>query len=321
MKAAILYKAGELPKYGDFPIPLTGKDEIIVNIKATSVKNIDRMRVNGTHYDSHQNYPTVVGVDGAGILDDGTRVFTGSPNGTMAEKVAVNKHWVMPIPDNVDFITAAAIPNPAISAWLSLEWKGQLKKGGKVLLIGATGITGKLAVQIAKHLGAAKVVAMGRNPIGIRALKKLGADVVISLDQADTPIKEALRSEIKDQPFDVIIDYLWGEPAELVLNVVSGHDINGIAHLTRYVQIGEMAGSSIVLPAAALRSILLEISGLGGGSIPGEILKRVQFEILPKIFELTAAGLLTIEVETARIENVETAWQKDVTGKRLVILI
>ncbi|MEO7215887.1 zinc-binding alcohol dehydrogenase family protein [Mucilaginibacter sp.] len=321
MKAAVIHQAGDIPKIENIAEPIAKPHEQIVNVTAASIKNLDRMRAKGLHYDKYTSFPAVVGIDGVGKLEDGKRVYTSSPNGMMAERVAIAKGYALPIPANVDDVTAAALPNPAISAWLSLVWKGQLKKGSCVLISGATGITGKLAIQIAKHFGAAKIVATGRNPHALEQLKSLGADVVISLRQSDEEIKQALKVEAQQQPFDIVVDYLWAHPAELILEVLSGHDLNALPHPVRFIQVGEMAGSNITLPAAALRSSMIEICGVGGGSIPMEVLKTIPTQILPEIFRLAAEGKLTIETEAISMENVEEAWQNEDNGRRIVLVL
>ncbi|MDN5289127.1 MAG: NADPH:quinone reductase [Mucilaginibacter sp.] len=317
MKAAVLYKAGEIPQYDEFTNPIPQAHEQLVYVKAASIKNLDKMRAKGAHYDQHKNYPVVVGVDGVGVLEDGTRVYAGSASGMMGEKALINKNWYVPLPDSLDDVTAAAIPNPAISAWLSLQYKGNLKKGDTVLIMGATGITGKLAVQVARHLGAGRIIATGRNT---EALNSLGADVTISLNQPDDAIKQALKAETLQNPFDVVIDYLWGKPAELVLEVLTGHDLNAAAHLTRFVQVGEMAGSNINLPGAVLRSSAIELVGSGGGSISKEQMGKIQTEILPEVFRLAAAGKLSIDTLAIPLKDVTEAWkQADLQRKRVVV--
>lgn len=317
MKAAVLYKTGEIPQYDEFTDPIPQPHEQLVYIKAASIKNLDKSRAKGSHYDKHTNYPVVVGVDGVGTLEDGTRVYAGSQTGMMAEKALISKTWYVPIPDELDDVTAAAIPNPAVSAWLSLAYKGQLKKGGTVLIMGATGTTGKLAVQIARHLGAGRIIATGRNT---EVLNNLGADVTISLNQPDDAIKQVLKAEALQNSFDVVIDYLWGKPAELVLEVLTGHDLNAAAHLTRFVQVGAMTGPNINLPAAALRSSAIELVGSGGGSISKEEIGRIQTEILPEVFRLAAAGKLSIDTLAIPLKDVAEAWkQADLQRKRVVV--
>src|SRR5215475_8061448 len=198
MKAAVLRTPGNPPHYEDFPDPQPGQDEVIVHVKAASLKNIDKAMASGSHYDSHRELPVVCGVDGVGVLDDGTRVFCGGsrpPYGMMAEQTVLSRAWCLPVPDGVDDNTAAALPNPALSSWLPLVWRAQLQPGETVLVLGATGVAGKLALQIAKHLGAGRVVAAGRNEHVLETLPDLGADATIDLGQSDQELTAAFRRE------------------------------------------------------------------------------------------------------------------------------
>lgn len=323
MKAAILHQAGDIPKYEDFSVPAAQNDhELPIKVTAASIKNLDKMRASGSHYDAYTTYPVIAGVDGVGILEDGTRVYASSKTGMMAEKTTVLKSSIVTLPAQLDDITAAAIANPAISAWLSLEFKGKLQKGGSVLIVGATGITGSIAVQLAKHMGAARIVVMGRNPVILEKLRHQGADIVISLAQSDEAVKAAVQAEKSAKPFDIVLDYLWGKYAEMILDVLTGHDLNAASHLTRYVQVGEMTGATINLKAAVLRSSFIEILGVGGGSIPLEVMKQIPSVILPAIFQLAAEGKLSIDTEVLPLSDVEAAWQKkDIPGKRIVLTI
>ena len=320
MKAAVLRTLRKPPRFEDFPDPKPSQGEVIVHVKAASLKNIDKMMASGSHYDSHTKLPVVCGTDGVGILDDGTRVFCGGsrpPYGMMAERTVVSRAWCLPIPDEVDDVTAAALPNPALSSWLSLVWRAQIKRGETVLVLGATGVAGKLAVQIAKHLGAGRVVAAGRNEEVLKTLNDLGADATIHINQPDKELTEAFIREAGHKPFDVIIDYLWGHPTEVLLDALTGHDLKAESTRTRLVEVGEMAGPTIALPAAALRSSGLELYGSGGGSIPHSAI----FDAFPQIWALAASGKLRIDIEQAPLADVETLWQRqDSPGRRLVII-
>jgi NADPH:quinone reductase-like Zn-dependent oxidoreductase len=320
MKAAVLRTLRKPPRFEEFPDPKPSPGEVIVHVKAASLKNIDKMLASGSHYESHRELPVVCGTDGVGILDDGTRVFCGGsrpPYGMMAERTVVSRAWCLPIPDEVDDVTAAALPNPALSSWLSLVWRAQIKRGETVLVLGATGVAGKLAVQIAKHLGAGRVVAAGRNEEVLKTLNDLGADATIRLDQPDKELTEAFVREAGHKLFDVIIDYLWGHPTEMLLDALTGHDLKAESTRTRLVEIGEMAGPTIALPAAALRSSGLELYGSGGGSIPHSAI----LDAFPQIWTLAASGKLRIDIEPAPLADVETVWQRqDSPGRRLVII-
>jgi NADPH:quinone reductase-like Zn-dependent oxidoreductase len=167
----------------------------------------------------------------------------------------------LPIPDALNDVTAAALPNPALSSWLPLVWRAHLKPGETVLILGATGVAGRLAVQVARHLGARRVVAVGRNPEVLKTLPDLGADTTISLDKPDRELAAALKAEADRNHFDIVLDFLWGHPTEVLLEAVTGHDVTAESRRIRLVEIGEMAGPTISLAAAALRSSGLEIYG------------------------------------------------------------
>ena len=320
MKAAVLHTLGEPPRFEDFPEPQPGQDEVLVRIKAASLKNIDKLMASGSHYDSHRQLPVVCGIDGVGVLDDGRRVYCGGsrpPYGMMAEQTVVSKAFCLPAPDGLDDSTAAALPNPALSSWLPLVWRARLKPGETALILGATGVSGKLAIQIAKHLGAGRVVAAGRNAQVLETLPSLGADATISLDQSEQDLTAAFVREARQTKFDIILDYLWGRPTEILLAAVTGHDMMAESSGIRLIEIGEMAGPRISLSAAALRSSGMEIYGSGGGSIPHTAI----FEAFPKVWALAAGGQLRIDTETVPLADVESIWQsKDLPGCRLVFI-
>jgi NADPH2:quinone reductase len=185
------------------------------------------------------------------------------------------------------------------------------------LILGGTGVAGKLAIQIARHLGAGRVVAAGRSEQVLRTLNDLGGDATIRLDQSDQELAKAFVREAGHKPFDVIIDYLWGHPTEVLLDALIGHDVKAGASRIRLVEIGEMAGPTITLPAAALRSSGLELYGSGGGSIPHSAI----FDAFPQVWALAARGKLSIDTEQAPLADVETAWQReDLPGRRLVVI-
>ncbi len=183
MNAAVLHALGQPPRYEQFPEPVAGDGEVIVQVNAASLKPIDKQLASGSHYASPRELPVVCGSDGVGHLSDGQRVFFGgtrSPYGSMAQRTVVRRAFCFPVPEGLDDETAAALPNPGVSAWLSLAYRAKLLPGESVLILGATGVTGKLAVKIAKLLGAGRVVAAGRNQEVLSKLHELGADATIA---------------------------------------------------------------------------------------------------------------------------------------------
>jgi NADPH:quinone reductase-like Zn-dependent oxidoreductase len=318
MKAAVLKKLGETPTCEEFQEPVAKDGEAIVAVRAASLKQVDRQLADGSHFASPRELPIVCGTDGVGTLDDGRRVFFGGtrpPFGTMAERTVVNRQFCFPVPDELDDATAAALPNPGVSAWLTLGYRAKLKEGENVLILGATGVTGKLAVRIAKLMGAARVVAAGRNPQALEALRSGGADATIRIGEEDDELREAFAREAANSRFDVIIDYLWGRPTEVLLSALTKKEFAHISGETRVVQAGESAGAAISLPAAVLRSSALTILGTAG--IPP---REVLAEALTKVMALGDKGELKIETERVRLADIERAWRQVRSGTRTVIV-
>jgi NADPH:quinone reductase-like Zn-dependent oxidoreductase len=319
MKAAVLHHLGQAPRYENFPDPEAGAQESLVRVRAASLKSVDKQLAAGTHYASPRELPAICGTDGVGTLGDGSRVFFGGarrPYGSMAERTVAPTAYCFPIPDALDDATAAAIPNPGVSAFLSLTHRAKLVPGERVLILGATGVTGKLAAQIAKQLGAAQVIAAGRNPQQLEKLQKLGADSTIQLNQPEDTLRKAFAEAAGEQGFNVIIDYVWGRPTEVLLSAITRSEFAAVNPETRLVQVGEGASPTIALPAAVLRSTALTILGTAGMP-PGEILVAAMHQILA----WAASGTLQIETESVPLAEVETAWQQSETPGRRRVLI
>ncbi|HEV2423284.1 MAG TPA: zinc-binding alcohol dehydrogenase family protein [Terriglobia bacterium] len=319
INAAVLHALGSVPRFEQFAEPTAGTDEAVVNVRAAALKPVDRQMAAGSHFASPRELPCVCGSDGAGILDDGTRVFFGGarrPFGTMAERTVVPRAFCFPIPENLDDLTAAAVANPGVSAWLSLTHRAKLAPGEVVLVLGATGVTGKLAVQIARLLGAARVIAAGRNRQALAALLERGADAVIQIDRPEGELRAAFAHEAGETGFQVIIDYLWGRPTESFLAAITRPELELANSEMRLVQAGESAGPTISLPAAALRSTALTILGTAG--IPSHDLLTAAFQ---QVMTRAAAGQIRVDTDQAPLADIEEAWTRpDTGGRRLVIV-
>ncbi len=318
MNAAVLHALGKPPRYEQFPEPTAGDGEMIVHVHAASLKPVDKQIASGSHYASPREFPLVCGLDGVGNLSDGQRVFFGgtrAPYGAMAERTVVRRAFCFPVPAGVDDETAAALPNPGVSAWLSLAHRARLAPGENVLILGATGVTGKLAVKIAKLLGAGRVVAAGRNPQALDKLHQLGAEATIRLDMPANELAEAFAREAGQSGFQVVIDYVWGSPAETFLAAITRKEFAVVTSETRFVQVGESAGPTISLPAAVLRSTALTILGTAG--IPP---RSVLVDALQQVMTHAASGELRIETERVPLADIESAWQRDPQPRRLVVI-
>ncbi|ASZ12105.1 zinc-binding alcohol dehydrogenase family protein [Chitinophaga pendula] len=324
MRAAVVYQSTGIPTFvEDFAVPIVqNENELIISVKAAAVKNLDKTRASGKHY-SMENEPhtaRIPGGDGVGILADGTRVYGIGTSGMLAEKAIVEKDRIVKLPAGIDNASAAALPNAVVGSAMALRFRACLEKNETVLINGATGVTGKLAVQVAKFYGAKRVIATGRNEASLQALLLLGADEIISLKQDDKRFVAQIKATHEEHPIDIVIDYLWGHSAELILSAIKGN--GDFSHRTRYVTVGGMMSDTITLSSSILRGTDIQIYGSGLGSWTRAEIKSLIAEILPDMFQLAADGKLKIATVPVDLKDIETVWDMDVDGgKRIVVMI
>jgi NADPH2:quinone reductase len=318
MNAAVIHQLGEIPRCEHFQEPVARENEVIVHVRAASLKPVDKQIARGSHYASPRQVPFICGIDGVGHLDDGQRVFFGGcrpPYGAMAERTVVMKVFTFPVPTTLKDEMAAALPNPGVSAWLSLKFRAKLSPGENVLILGATGVTGRLAVKIAKLLGAGRVVAAGRNQQALDSLSQLGADATIQLNLPEEDLREAFLREAGGPGFQVVIDYVWGPPTEIFLSASTNKTFTKIATETRLVQVGDGAGSTISLPAAVLRSTPLTVLGTAG--IPS---REILTDALQQVMDYAVKGELPLDTVRVPLAEISTAWEQDQSGRRIVVI-
>lgn len=317
MKAAIVQGAGQAPVYMDFEEPVASAGENLIHVTASAISRNARSRVSGTHYSSSDQFPFGVGIDGVGRLDDGSRVYfvmPRAPFGSMAERTVAASAQCLHLPDGLDDATAAAIANPGMSSWAAYTERAKLKPGETVLVNGATGTAGRLAVQIAKHLGAKKVIATGRNIGVLASLEALGADVTIALVEDEGALEANFREQFV-QGIDVVIDYLWGKSAERLL--IAGAKAGVHAVPIRFVQVGSASGQEITLPSAVLRSSAIDLMGSGIGSIPLDRLVHT----IDGVLQATVPGGFKIAFKPVPLSEFEKAWPNDDSVNRTVFTV
>ncbi|OCA69312.1 alcohol dehydrogenase [Chryseobacterium artocarpi] len=323
MKAAVVFEKGHAPQYADFQEPkVTQESEILVFVKAASIKNLDKARASGKHYSAENevHQPTIIGSDGVGLLEDGKKVYFFSKKGTVAEKAVADKKMMVNIPEQLDFSTAAALPNAVMGSAMALKFKAGIQPGNVVLVNGATGITGRIAVQIAKVYGAKKIIVTGRNEKSLHALLQLGADEIVSLHLNDEDFKSKIKEIHNETPIDIVLDYIWGHSVEMILSAFKGDGT--FSHKTKLITIGGMSGDNIQLSSQILRATDIQISGSGLGSWTKEESTLLFSEIIPEMFQAAVDGKIKIETEDVDIKNIESAWNAEIqTGKRLVVRI
>jgi NADPH2:quinone reductase len=231
----------------------------------------------------------------------------------MCQRTVAPRSRCLPVPESLGDLNAAAIGNPGMSAWLSLKRRAAVTAGETVLILGATGVAGQLAIQVARLLGARRVIGAGRN---VETIAAADVDAVIALGQPEDAVRDAFAAEAA-QGIDVVIDYLWGRPTELLLEALAKGFRPSATRPTRLVEMGESAGKTISLPGATLRSIDLKLMGGGFGSVP---LDQV-LGAIPELFSLAAAGSLKIAVEPVPLAAVEEAWSRVEKGRRIVFAV
>ena len=311
MKAAIIERAGHPPAYADFPEPLARSGEVLITVAAAALSPLTRSRAAGTHYSVESGFPFVAGVDGVGRLPDGRRVcfmLPRAPYGAMAQQVVIDDDRWVAVPDDLDDVAAAAMANPGMSSWAALMHRARIRPGETVLINGATGSSGRLAVRIARHLGAARVIATGRNrPV----LESLDADRAITLTGDATALDHALAEEFS-VGVDIVLDYLWGSAALSLLT--AGAKASRPGAWLRFVQIGSAGGAEMSLPSALLRSSGIELMGSGLGSVA---LGGLMASIAELLDVATRIGL-GLDIRAEPLARVAETWNVPDGAARLV---
>lgn len=316
MKAAVVESMGERPVYGEFDEPAVVEGHCLINVGASALSHVTRARASGAHYSSAQSYPFVAGVDGTGRLENGQRVYFFKPRapfGAMAERTLVPQTQCIALPDSLDDVTAAALAIPGMSSWAALVERAGFVAGETVLINGATGTSGRLAVQIAKHLGAAHIIVTGRNAAALESLKLAGADLTISLEQSRDTVIEAFEAQFH-RGVDVVLDYLWGTSAESLLFAAARAAADD--YPVRFVQIGAISGPDIKLPAAVLRSKAITLLGSGIGSIP---LMRL-FDTMKNVFDAAVPAGLQVATHTFPLAELDLHWENTDSLSRTVFI-
>lgn len=309
MKAAVVTAFDQPPRYRDFPDPAAaGPTEMLVEVVAAGLHPLVRSRAVGSHYSSTGELPLVPGVDAVVRDSSGALYYSlvhDSALGTMAQRTVVDIDRSVPLPEDVDPVAVAAGINPAMASWMALRHRIDFTPGSRVLVLGATGSAGRVAIQVAKRFGAAEVVAAGRDSPRLAQLSSLGADRVLRLDQL------AQAADV-----DVVIDYLWGAPAALGMGEMVAARRDRSSELT-WIQIGSMAGLSAEVLAAALRSTRLHIVGSGFGSVSDRDFRRE----LPEIARAVSAGDFDVRTRAVPLDEVSAAWQPTPGDDRRVVFL
>jgi NADPH:quinone reductase-like Zn-dependent oxidoreductase len=327
MKAAVVRSTEQLPEYADFAEPEAGPGREIVELVAAGLHQLVRARAYNTHYTSEGTYPLVAGADAVARTADGALVYTGSvaaPFGTMAERMAVPHAFLFALPAGTEerAVQVAGGMNPGMSSWLPLRTRlVDVGKLGTVVIVGATGASGMLAVQNARELGADRVVALGRNEAALERARGHGAQTVRLGDDGEGGEERArtvarIRAALDGEMPGIVLDYVWGAPAETMFEALNRPERSEGGGDTAYVQIGALAGAEAALPASLLRSRRIKILGSGMGSVTQELI----LETIPDYVRRIAEGHVEVPVETYPLSEVAAAWTATpAPGTRIVL--
>ncbi|MFG2536501.1 zinc-binding alcohol dehydrogenase family protein [Streptomyces sp. NPDC048511] len=307
MHAAVITAYDAPPAYGEHPEPVArGEHEMVVDVLAAGLHHLTRSKANGTHYSATGVFPLVPGVDGV-VRDSSGRlryaVLDDTNLGTFAERTVIDVRRSVVLPDGVDPVRIAAAMNPGMSSWVALRRRIAFRAGQRVLVLGATGSAGRMAIQVAKRFGAAQVFAAGRDTTRLEALSGLGAYRALTFDEIATAAD-----------VDVVLDFVWGAPAADAMLPMLTARADRSAPLT-WVQIGSMAGASAPIPSAALRAARLEIVGSGIGSVP----PRDFIAELPELAQAVTEGALDVQARAVPLARIAEAWSQE-AGERLVFV-
>jgi NADPH:quinone reductase-like Zn-dependent oxidoreductase len=318
MHAAVVRSFDHAPRYEVYETPKPdGEDQALVDVLAVGLHPRVRSGASGRHYSSSGTVPMIPGVDGVGLLPGGRRVYFVAPDevwGSMADQAVLDVRRMVALPDGVDSNKVAAAMNPAMSAWVALRRRVPLEPGQSVLVLGATGNAGGMAVQVAKFLGASHVVGAGRNPERLDELPGLGADAVVALGGDSPDAMDRLASAAAE--VDIVVDYLWGEPAALTMMALL-RAREDRSRAMDWIQIGAVAGPTLELPSVALRSANLRIQGNGQGAVS----TAAYLAELPSLIEEIGAGTLQINARPVPLSEVEAVWNlPDPPGERVVLI-
>jgi NADPH:quinone reductase-like Zn-dependent oxidoreductase len=311
VRAAVLHEYDAAPRPGEFAEPSPAPGQVVVDVAAAAIHHLDLHKATGTFYMGPPPLPSVVGTNGVGRVD-GRRVYfdgTVPPHGSMAERALVPEETLFEVADGVDDAVAAALGSSGLGAWLALAWRAGLEPGETVLVLGATGAVGTIAVQAAKILGAGRVVAAARASDRLQRTLERGADAIVALDGEDD-LPAALRAAAGGE-VHVTIDTLWGDPALAA--------IQAAGRRARHIQVGQIAGVDIALPAPAIRSVSLDVRGFSVAHPPNDVLREGYLRLTRHV----ERGDIVVDVERVPLEQVATAWerQRNATGGTKLVVI
>ena len=310
MKAAVIRAVGALPEVGIAPEPVGEA----IDVLAAPINPIDLAVSRGVLASGHPQLPYVPGCEAVGRTADGRVVwiFGGSlgrtSDGALAERAAVGDAFTVEVPDGADAALAAGLGIAGLAGWLPFAWRAPLSGGEEVLVLGATGSVGLVAVQTAKRLGAARVVAAGRSAEGLQRAADHGADATVQLDEA-RDLVAAFKQVFDGAGPGYVFDPLWGEPGAAAVLAAAPN--------ARIVNLGQAAGATAALSSEAVRFKGLSVLGMSVYNVPLDILT----EQYRRLVEHAIAGDIRLDVEQVPLDSVGDAWRRQAEGAGAKLIV
>ena len=311
MRAAMITTLGEPPELRELPEPEAGDGQVLVDVECVPLNPVDITIGAGTFYGGHPPLPYVPGEEAIGRrVDTGERVWVyGRFSGGLAERVAAPAELLHPVPDGAEPVLAGACGIAGMTGWLPVTWRAPVREDDRVLVLGATGAVGLVALQAARLRGVKRVVAAGRDPDGLERARRLGADDAVELDGGDD-LPDRLRAGCGGDGPTYVVDPLWGAPLEAAMEACARH--------ARIIHLGRSAGPEATLKSSDVRGKSLELYGLSTGHTPRDELRRGYAELVQHVMR----GEIEIEVERVPFEQLADAWRRQARGspkRKLVV--
>ncbi len=318
MNAAVVTSFAEPPRYQRIEVPRPrDANEALVDVLAAGLHPRVRSGAAGVHYTSTGTLPMVPGTDAVGRRADGRLIYFTAVSdvlGTMADKALADARRCIELPGDADVAKLAAGMNPAMSSWVALRRRVPMEPGRSVLVLGATGNAGTMAVGVAKRLGAGRVVAAGRDRDRLLALTAAGADAVVQLTEDHDATSAALAATAAES--DIVLDYLWGPPAvQAMTAILTARSDRGRA--LDWIQIGAIVGPTIELPSAILRAANIRLQGSGQGSVS----PALYLAELPSLANEITTGTIAVTPTVVPLAEVTQAWTQPPAGGQRTVLV
>jgi NADPH2:quinone reductase len=310
VRAGLISELGRPPQLGDRSDPA---GEAIYEISAVSLNPIDVNIGAGRYFGGYPELPYVPGCEGVGRATDGTRVYLFgdglglSRDGLLAERAAAPAALGIPLPETVSDEVAAACGIAGMAGWMPLAWRAPVRSDDRVLVLGATGTVGLAATQAARVLGAARVVAAGRNAERLQRATELGADATVNLEERD--LVSAFKKAAGGEGPTLIVDTLWGAPAVAA--------IQAAAPWWRLVQVGQSASAEATIASAPIRGKMGEVYGYTDFAVPAGEFREQYLRLVAH----AAAREIVFDIETYPLERVAEAWERQAAGANAKIVV